>query len=283
MSAVDVAAPAAAGAAPEPEHPAAPLRAGHGLPAAAQPGHPRRAGRRSRCIIAVAVRVAAPPDDPAEGPPFLFEIAGNGVFVALTALTVVLPLFLPLAVVGGVRRRGGRRGEPRHAALPAGRAGVADPAAAGEVRRRAWRTAWSPRCTVAGSAPGLGALLFPIGPVTLLSGSPGLARRRALAAAAGRAVRGGDDGRAGRDRAVRLHADRVADRGDGDHRGARGDQPGARRRAAARLAAPVAVQPLLAGLRRPAARPDRGRRRRSAACSRPRRTCWSSARSPGPG
>ena len=49
-------------------------------------------------LIAVAVRLAAPPEDPADGPPFLYGIAGNGVFVALTALTVVLPLFLPLAV-----------------------------------------------------------------------------------------------------------------------------------------------------------------------------------------
>ncbi len=36
--------------------------------------------------------------DPADGPPFLCAITGNGLFVALTALTVVLPLFLPMAV-----------------------------------------------------------------------------------------------------------------------------------------------------------------------------------------
>src|SRR5512133_3599621 len=49
-------------------------------------------------LIAVAVRLAASPPDSNEGPPFLSQIAGNGVFVALTALTVVLPFFLPLAV-----------------------------------------------------------------------------------------------------------------------------------------------------------------------------------------
>ncbi len=47
-------------------------------------------------IIAVAVYYATP--DAGEGPQFLSAIAGNGLFAALTALTVELPLFLPLAV-----------------------------------------------------------------------------------------------------------------------------------------------------------------------------------------
>ena len=49
-------------------------------------------------VIAIAIKVTAPPNDGRDGPPFLFSITGNGIFVALTALTVVLPLFLPLAV-----------------------------------------------------------------------------------------------------------------------------------------------------------------------------------------
>jgi len=49
-------------------------------------------------VIAIAIKVTAPVDDGRGGPPFLFSITGNGIFVALTALTVVLPLFLPLAV-----------------------------------------------------------------------------------------------------------------------------------------------------------------------------------------
>ena len=49
-------------------------------------------------VIAIAIKVTAPPNDGTDGPPFLFSITGNGIFVALTALTVVLPLFLPLAV-----------------------------------------------------------------------------------------------------------------------------------------------------------------------------------------
>lgn len=47
-------------------------------------------------IVAVAVDLAAPSG--ADGPPFIAAITGNGLFVALTALSVELPLFLPLAV-----------------------------------------------------------------------------------------------------------------------------------------------------------------------------------------
>jgi ABC-2 type transport system permease protein len=47
-------------------------------------------------LIAVAVRLSRP--DQAEGPAFLSSITDNGLFVSLTAMTVVLPLFLPLAV-----------------------------------------------------------------------------------------------------------------------------------------------------------------------------------------
>jgi ABC-2 type transport system permease protein len=47
-------------------------------------------------LIGIVTYFAAPA--PGEGPPFLSEITNNGLFVALTALTVELPLFLPLAV-----------------------------------------------------------------------------------------------------------------------------------------------------------------------------------------
>lgn len=47
-------------------------------------------------IVAVAVKVSAPSGG--EGPDFLSAIVGNGLFVALAALTLELPLFLPLAV-----------------------------------------------------------------------------------------------------------------------------------------------------------------------------------------
>lgn len=47
-------------------------------------------------ILAVAVRVSSPPKG--HGPDFVSAIVGNGLFVALAALTLELPLFLPLAV-----------------------------------------------------------------------------------------------------------------------------------------------------------------------------------------
>jgi ABC-2 type transport system permease protein len=48
-------------------------------------------------IIAVAVKVSSPTQD-GRGPDFFSSITENGLFVALAALTVELPLFLPLAV-----------------------------------------------------------------------------------------------------------------------------------------------------------------------------------------
>jgi ABC-2 type transport system permease protein len=47
-------------------------------------------------LIAIAVKVSSPHNG--EGPDFISAIAGNGLFVALAALTLELPLFLPLAV-----------------------------------------------------------------------------------------------------------------------------------------------------------------------------------------
>ncbi|GAA0263002.1 ABC transporter permease [Cryptosporangium japonicum] len=48
-------------------------------------------------VIAVAVRWSGPRGG-GEGPAFLSLVNGNGLFVALAALTVALPLFLPLAI-----------------------------------------------------------------------------------------------------------------------------------------------------------------------------------------
>ena len=47
-------------------------------------------------IIAISVKVSA--EDGGGGPSFIDAITGNGLFVALAALTVEMPLFLPLAV-----------------------------------------------------------------------------------------------------------------------------------------------------------------------------------------
>jgi ABC-2 type transport system permease protein len=121
-------------------------------------------------LIAVAVRLAAPPEDPGEGPPFLYGVAGNGVFVALTALTVVLPLFLPLAVavVAGDSVAGeASLGTLRYLlVVPVSRTRMLLVKYAGAA---AYCVVAALTVGVAGVA--IGALLFPIGPVTLLSGT----------------------------------------------------------------------------------------------------------------
>lgn len=121
-------------------------------------------------LIAVAVRVAAPPEDPGDGPPFLYGVAGNGVFVALTALTVVLPLFLPLAVavVAGDSVAGeASLGTLRYLlVVPVSRTRMLLVKYAGAA---AYCVVAALTVGVVGAA--IGALLFPIGPVTLLSGT----------------------------------------------------------------------------------------------------------------
>ena len=47
-------------------------------------------------LIGIAVSVSAP--RAGEGPPFLGQVSGNGLFLVFTALTVCMPLFLPLVV-----------------------------------------------------------------------------------------------------------------------------------------------------------------------------------------
>lgn len=49
-------------------------------------------------LVAVAVRFWASPNGGGGGPDFASQISNNGLFVALTALTLELPVFLPLAV-----------------------------------------------------------------------------------------------------------------------------------------------------------------------------------------
>lgn len=121
-------------------------------------------------LIAVAVRVAAPPENPGEGPPFLYDVAGNGVFVALTSLTVVLPFFLPLAVsvVSGDSVAGeASLGTLRYLlTVPVSRTRLLAVKYAATVAY-----AVAAAFTVAAVGVGIGSLLFPVGPVTLLSGA----------------------------------------------------------------------------------------------------------------
>ena len=131
-------------------------------------------------LIGVAVRIAAPRDG--EGPAFLGQITDNGLFLTFTALTVTLPLFLPLAVsvvsgesVAGEASTGTLRGL---LVVPVGRTRVLAVKYAGIL-------AFALLCTFTVALVGLvvGLLLFPHGDVTLLSGT-----QISYAAAVGRAV-----------------------------------------------------------------------------------------------
>ncbi|WP_020077512.1 ABC transporter permease [Cryocola sp. 340MFSha3.1] len=117
-------------------------------------------------LIAIAVRVTG---GSSRGPAFLSEITSNGLFVAFTALVVCVPLFLPLTI--GVVAGDTIAGEASHGTL---RYLVIAPA--GRLRLLAVKYAGSAVfCIAAALVVGLagaliGMLLFPIGPVTLLSG-----------------------------------------------------------------------------------------------------------------
>ncbi len=49
-------------------------------------------------IVGVAIRVSTGEAEPGEGPPFLDRVSGNGLFLAFTGLATVVPFFLPLTV-----------------------------------------------------------------------------------------------------------------------------------------------------------------------------------------
>ncbi len=136
-------------------------------------------------LIAVALRVAGPSPS-GRGPAFLDQITNNGLFVGVTAITVAIPLFLPLTI--GVVAGDSIAGEASHGTLrylliaPAGRIRLllVKYAAAAVFCAAATLTV-----VVVGTL--IGWALFPIGPVTLLSGTTvsvgeGLARFLAIAA-----------------------------------------------------------------------------------------------------
>jgi ABC-2 type transport system permease protein len=119
-------------------------------------------------LIAVAVRVSSAV--PAgRGPAFLDRVTQNGLFVGLTAMLVSVPLFLPLTVgvVAGDTVAGeAGLGTLRYLlAAPAGRVRLLLVKYAGAVV-----FAVAAPLVVALVGAGIGAVLFPVGPVTLLSG-----------------------------------------------------------------------------------------------------------------
>jgi ABC-type transport system involved in multi-copper enzyme maturation permease subunit len=121
-------------------------------------------------LIGVALKLSAPGGGDGQGPPFISQVAGNGVFLTLAALTVLLTLVLPLAVA--VVAGDSVAGEAGHGtlryllAIPAGRARLLGVKYAAVV---IFCLAACAVVTVASVA--VGAALFPVGPVTLLSGT----------------------------------------------------------------------------------------------------------------
>jgi ABC-2 type transport system permease protein len=126
-------------------------------------------------IIGIALRLAAPPASGGpggngNGPPFLDQVAGNGVFLAFLALTVMLTLVLPLvvAVVSGDSVAGeAGYGTLRYLlAVPAGRTRLLGVKYITVI-------AFGLAAVVVITAVSLlsGVALFPVGPVTLLSGT----------------------------------------------------------------------------------------------------------------
>jgi ABC-2 type transport system permease protein len=119
-------------------------------------------------LIAVAVRLSSAVP-PGRGPAFLDRISQNGLFVAFTAMLVSVPLFLPLTV--GVVAGDTIAGEANLGTLryllvaPAGRVRLLLVKYAGAL---AFCLAAPLVVGLAGAAAG--AALFPVGPVTLLSG-----------------------------------------------------------------------------------------------------------------
>lgn len=136
-------------------------------------------------LIAIAIRIAGS-SSPGRGPGFLDQIAGNGLFVGLTALVVATPLFLPLtiAVVAGDTIAGeASLGTLRYLLIaPAGRLRLLVVKYAGAA---VFCLAAALTVVIVGTL--IGWALFPIGPVTLLSGGQisvgeGLLRFLAIAA-----------------------------------------------------------------------------------------------------
>ena len=136
-------------------------------------------------LIAVALRVAgAAPSG--RGPAFLDQITNNGLFVGVTAILVATPLFLPLTI--GVVAGDSIAGEASHGTLrylliaPAGRIRLL---LVKYVAAAVFCATAALTVVVVGTV--VGWALFPIGPVTLLSGTTvsvgdGLLRFLAIAA-----------------------------------------------------------------------------------------------------
>jgi len=120
-------------------------------------------------LIAVAIRLSSSPR-PGRGPAFLDQVSQNGLFVGVTALIVAIPLFLPLTI--GVVAGDTIAGEASHGTLrylliaPSGRVRLL---VVKYIGTAVFCVSAALTVVVAGTV--IGAVLFPVGPVTLLSGT----------------------------------------------------------------------------------------------------------------
>jgi|SRR6185312_6229641 len=124
-------------------------------------------------VLGIGLRVALPHGDGGGGGPnatFFVELAGNGVFLAFVALTILLTLVLPLviAVVAGDSIAGeAGLGTLRYLlTVPAGRTRLLS------VKYAAVVIFGLASCLLVSAVSlVMGVILFPVGPVTLLSGT----------------------------------------------------------------------------------------------------------------
>lgn len=120
-------------------------------------------------FLAIAVKLSGSTLPPGEGPPFLDRVSQNGMFVGFTAMILAIPLFLPLTigVVAGDTIAGeANTGTLRYLLVaPVSRARLL-------LIKFFGASAFALAATFTLMITGIiiGAILFPIGPVTLLSG-----------------------------------------------------------------------------------------------------------------
>jgi ABC-2 type transport system permease protein len=118
--------------------------------------------------IVVALKISGGPQR-GEGPTFLNQVTNNGVFAALAALVITLPVFLPLAVsiVAGDSIAGeSGLGTMRYLLIrPAGRSRLLAVKAATIIA-----FCFAATLVVALAGLAVGSILFPVGRVTTLSG-----------------------------------------------------------------------------------------------------------------
>jgi ABC-type transport system involved in multi-copper enzyme maturation permease subunit len=121
-------------------------------------------------LLGIALRLAAPRGGGGPESSFVDQLAGNGVFLAFIAITIMIALVLPLAiaVVSGDSMAGeASQGTLRYLlTVPAGRTRLLAVKYASIVI-----FGLSACFVVVAAALATGAALFPVGPVTLLSGN----------------------------------------------------------------------------------------------------------------